>query len=88
MSIQQEQFQQQQEAAKKAARNTLYRKLLSSGIGVALAPFTGGASLGLPGMKFSNPFSTASSVSGGSRPVDLSSMGINFGSSSLYNVQH
>ena len=65
MAINQEQFAQQQAAQKKAARDAMYGKLLSSAIGIGLAPFTGGASMGLiPGsMNFSNPFSTASSVS-------------------------
>ena len=64
LEIQQDQFEQEQAAKKKAARDAMYAKILSSSIGIGLAPFTGGASLGLAGMNFSNPFSAAGSTQG------------------------
>lgn len=77
MQIQQDQFEQKQAAEKKAARNAMYGKILSSAIGVGLAPFTGGASLGLMADKntFTNPFKTAPSVGNGSASLPFEQYG-------------
>lgn len=73
LQMQQDQFQQQQDAAKKAAKAAMYAKILSTAVGVGLAPFTGGASLGLMGFggaqtgtTGAKDFSAASSLPSGS----------------------